>query len=290
MASDMYVYMAKAGINKLYIHIYEMIIKSLMTKKQAIMLDNDPTWHIRRWWDPLFKLSGVCFALGKLYDLAHPKMIGHGSQSFQPKGTSVKFGESGRKDLGQQPKTVSNSKRHDLVMIGEQEKRGKDLFYFSDEYSPTHYLKHKKSQLFVLEAVEKDQDKVTLGKRLRISVNVVAHVSTYKTMRVKGMLGCKMSTISIEDGSKLSASGKIEGFGCHFQHVPFKADMMVIPLGGCDMVLGLQWLEHWGELSMEFKVDNKKLILKGRKGKLVIGNDVALKDKVAHMVALCRFY
>ncbi|GKD58214.1 reverse transcriptase [Tanacetum coccineum] len=52
----------------------------------------------------------------------------------------------------------------------------------------------------------------------------------------------------------------------------FTTDVMLLPLGGCDMVLGIQWLSTFGdikcnfkELKMQFVYNNKKLCLKGSK-------------------------
>ena len=50
----------------------------------------------------------------------------------------------------------------------------------------------------------------------------------------------------------------------------FVTDVMLLPLGGCDMVLGIQWLSTLGdikcnfkELKMQFKYNGKKLSIRG---------------------------
>ncbi len=50
----------------------------------------------------------------------------------------------------------------------------------------------------------------------------------------------------------------------------FKADLFVLPLAGCDVVLGIQWLRLLGPilwdlvaLTMEFTYVNRKCMLKG---------------------------
>ena len=53
-------------------------------------------------------------------------------------------------------------------------------------------------------------------------------------------------------------------------HKEFQADLRLIPLGGCDVVLGIQWIVELGpilldlkNLRMEFIVDGRKFILRG---------------------------
>ncbi|KAL8159021.1 hypothetical protein V2J09_000558 [Rumex salicifolius] len=240
--------------------------------------------------------------------MAHPKQAGNTVTKHNPisrfsagnpKGDNLK---NGTKSVA-----PSNTPRKFLTPAEMSERRAKGLCYQCDEpYTPTHYLKHKKSQLFYLEA-EEVEDEVALEESLeleesaQISVNAVAGVSNYRTMRVKGMFGKKalfilidsgsthnfidqgiaaklgctllssgLSKVSLADGSTLDVSAKIENFKWQFQQVEFQADLMVIPLGCCDMVLGVQWLETLGkilwdfkQLTMEFKVGHKRLVLQG---------------------------
>ncbi|KAL8159020.1 hypothetical protein V2J09_000557 [Rumex salicifolius] len=277
-------------------------------------LRNDTQMHIR-----MFKPDSVrtCFMLGKLYEMAHPKQAGNTVTKHNPisrfsagnpKGDNLKNGFLGNKDQeGTKSVAPSNTPRKFLTPAEMSERRAKGLCYQCDEpYTPTHYLKHKKSQLFYLEA-EEVEDEVALEESLeleeaaQISVNAVAGVSNYRTMRVKGMFGKKalfilidsgsthnfidqgiaaklgctllsygLSKVSVADGSTLDVSAKIENFKWQFQQVEFQADLMVIPLGCCDMVLGVQWLETLGkilwdfkQLTMEFKVGHKRLVLQG---------------------------
>ena len=50
----------------------------------------------------------------------------------------------------------------------------------------------------------------------------------------------------------------------------FTTDVMLIPLGSCEMVLGVQWLTSLGpilwdleKLRMEFKKDGRRMVLRG---------------------------
>ena len=195
------------------------------------------------------------------------------------------------------------------------DRRAKGLCYYCDEkYTPDHYLKHKKSQLFLLEGEEmEDEQEVWHDTEVsdveeqttiaQISLNAVAGSTDYTTMKVRGvhgkrslyilidtgsthnfidqniakMLGCRVqpsprANVSVADGSKIAISGKIDGFTWCFQQHTFQDEMMVIPLGGHDMVLGVQWLTKFGpitwnfqELEMRFKWENKNITLHGIK-------------------------
>ena len=63
------------------------------------------------------------------------------------------------------------------------------------------------------------------------------------------------------------------GLSWTLQGTRFITDVLLLPLGNCDMVLGIQWLETLGEikwdfkeLRMEFKVHGRKHILRGNTG------------------------
>lgn len=194
------------------------------------------------------------------------------------------------------------------------ERRAKGLCYYCDEkYTPGHYLKHKKTQLYIMEVDEKEeffeasdeqvQDE-TEGDIAQISVSVVAGITeSYRTMKVRGLhgkkilyilidsgathnfmdpvmaekLGClvhppNMTRVAVADGGKLRVRWRLEQFQWRFQNTTFQQDMMLIPLGNFDMVLGVQWLSTlgpitWGfsQLEMQFKINNKRVVLHGIK-------------------------
>lgn len=81
-----------------------------------------------------------------------------------------------------------------------------------------------------------------------------------------------ITKVSVAGGSKIGVSAKNNQFSWNFQGTSFQVDVMVIPLGGCDMVLGVQWLETLGpitwdfkKLEMQFKLGHKNIILHGIK-------------------------
>ncbi|KAK0586119.1 hypothetical protein LWI29_001364 [Acer saccharum] len=71
---------------------------------------------------------------------------------------------------------------------------------------------------------------------------------------------------------KLSCAGRRPELPITLQDYQFKADFYILPLGGCDMVLGAQWLRtvgpilwDFGNLKMEFTRDDKRFLLNGNR-------------------------
>ena len=278
-------------------------------------LRTDTQMHIR-----MFQPESVrqCLMLGRLYEKAHPKKSfqtgwSQGKQAFAGKGLLSHKKEADTKPF--LPTAQDKSKEYQPQKFLTQEemskRRAAGLCYFCDEkYTPGHFLKHKKTQLFVMEVEDEDEltpeeqemiEEQEGGDLAQISVNAVTGVSGYRTMRVKGLsgkrtlfvlidtgsthnfidekvaekLGCELlpagtTRVAVADGSKLGVSAKINNLQWSFQHNSFTADFMVIPLGGCDMVLGIQWLEQWGpitwdfqQLTMKFRRGNKFVLLHG---------------------------
>lgn len=98
-----------------------------------------------------------CLVLGRLYERAHPRKpykewsSGKGSTiSSGGKGllSTPKLSETTNKENTQQP----NKLRKFLTNEEMSERRAKGLCYYCDEkFSPEHYLKHKKTQLFLID-------------------------------------------------------------------------------------------------------------------------------------------
>ncbi|GJV76968.1 retrotransposon-related protein [Tanacetum coccineum] len=135
----------------------------------------------------------------------------------------------------------------------------------------------------------------------QISLHALNGVESFQTMRVTGHVGKQSLHILIDTGSthNFLDLDKAKKLGCTFSSTcPLKVDIpggaqlisknlckkfawkmhgedfvvsaMVLPLGGCDMVLGVQWLSTLGdimlnfqELRMEFKYKGRKVALRG---------------------------
>lgn len=147
----------------------------------------------------------------------------------------------------------------------------------------------------------------------QISLQAMIGSSKYQTMRVKGWyykkllsilldngsthkvldlhkakkLGCKLiavehMSITSGGGHKLEAPYICKGFRWTIHNQQFVADVYVLPLANCDLILGIQSLKSLGpilwyfdKLHMEFSVQGKKVVLRGAKthGVKLISNE-----------------
>ncbi|KAA8539824.1 hypothetical protein F0562_026516 [Nyssa sinensis] len=190
-----------------------------------------------------------------------------------------------------------------------EERRMKGLCYGCDEkYFRGHVC--KKKQLFMIEAEEEEDvfedvvqeiEKEDVQEELQISVHALSGSLSYKTMRIKEKVKKNVVTILIDsgsthnfldptmakrtgasiqftnplavvvaDGTKLQSKAVVKDFQWVMQGTNFTADMRLLPLGGCDMVLGVQWLPTLGpvlwdfqNLRMEFTAFGTKHVLRG---------------------------
>ncbi|GJR12483.1 transposon ty3-I gag-pol polyprotein [Tanacetum coccineum] len=153
-----------------------------------------------------------------------------------------------------------------------------------------------------LDADETLGDSLNEEVQAHISLNALSGVSFFQTMRVIGFLakqhtlhilidsgsthnfldikmakrkGCKIGstcplTIFVPGGKQMVTINKCKDFQWQLYGHTFTADVMLLPLGGSDMVLGIQWLSTLGdikwnfqELKMEFFYNNKRICLRG---------------------------
>ena len=80
----------------------------------------------------------------------------------------------------------------------------------------------------------------------------------FMDVRLAQRMGCKMETIhlqsvSVADGSELRCDYICKNFKWRFQGANFCTDVLLIPLGSCDMVLGVQWLSILGIIQWNFQ-------------------------------------
>lgn len=138
-------------------------------------------------------------------------------------------------------------------------------------------------------------------EEIQISVHALSGIQSYRTMKVIGhikksavhilidsgsthnFLDPKVAKstgaviqatspliVTVADGTRISSKAMVKNCQWTMQGTPFNAEMRLLPLGGCDMVLGVQWLSTLGpvlwdfkQLQMEFTVGEKKHVLKG---------------------------
>ena len=141
----------------------------------------------------------------------------------------------------------------------------------------------------------------------QISINALSGLPGFQTMRVTGMygksplhilldsgsthnfldismakkLGCTIEetpvqAVTVADGNRLHCLHICKKFKWRLHNAEFESDMMLIPLGSCDMVLGVQWLSQLGtvrwnfkKLQLEYTYQGQNHVLRGIKSKKV---------------------
>ncbi|GKB46662.1 putative mitochondrial protein [Tanacetum coccineum] len=90
-------------------------------------------------------------------------------------------------------------------------------------------------------------------------------------------LGCKIRPtapllLSMANGQEIISSYECRPFNWSIQGQNYSCDAMLLPLGGCEMVLEVQWLSTLGDikwnfrnLTMKFELMGKRIILRGTK-------------------------
>ncbi|GAU24592.1 hypothetical protein TSUD_289530 [Trifolium subterraneum] len=148
-----------------------------------------------------------------------------------------------------------------------------------------------------------ESDSLQSFENAQLSLQALTGIANYHTMRVTGVhdkkllhilldsgsthnfldleiaksLGCKLEAISPLSvtgggGHQLEAAFICRGFQWQLQQVSFTADVIVLPLVCCDLILGIQWLKALGpilwdfdKLQMEFSTNGRKVVLRGAK-------------------------
>lgn len=165
----------------------------------------------------------------------------------------------------------------------------------------------------------------------KISLEVIKGVSTFQTMRVTCHVGkkelhilldsgstqnfvdlnkalklqCKVNTITpmgvcVAEWGQLVCDKIIRGFTWKMQGLSFNADVLLLPLTGNDMVLGVQWFSNLGpvlwdfaQLAMQVKHNGQKVSLRGMRNKRLKSITSTKVDKLVHVAGnfLCyRFF
>ncbi|GJX08637.1 glycoside hydrolase, catalytic domain-containing protein, partial [Tanacetum coccineum] len=78
-------------------------------------------------------------------------------------------------------------------------------------------------------------------------------------LEVSRELGCQLKNtcplaVTIGGGRQLISNSECKGFEWQLQGETLAADMMILPLGGCELVLGIQWLSTLGDIKCNFKL------------------------------------
>lgn len=83
--------------------------------------------------------------------------------------------------------------------------------------------------------------------------------------------------VSVADGTRMMSTAMCKNFQWKMQNITFQADMRILRLERCGMVLGIQWLATLGpvkwdfkNLGMEFLLNGKRHVLRGGKEEMQI--------------------
>ncbi|KAG5600366.1 hypothetical protein H5410_031736 [Solanum commersonii] len=121
-------------------------------------------------------------------------------------------------------------------------------------------------------------------RTMRVTVSVkgkVVHVlidtgsaHNFLNLNTSKKLGCVMTaishfSISVADGKKIQSNYVCKKLAWKMQGVSFDSDILVLPIGGCNMVLGIRWqitlgniMWNFRRLKMEFTIMGRKLSLR----------------------------
>jgi len=93
--------------------------------------------------------------------------------------------------------------------------------------------------------------------------------ATAKRLRCE-VLKIPLIGVAVADGAKLNYQAMCKGFTFVILKSTYVTDLNIVPLGSCDMVLGVQWLSTLGPilwdfeaLTVEFTVGGEKQVLQG---------------------------
>ncbi|XP_077246164.1 uncharacterized protein LOC143886068 [Tasmannia lanceolata] len=226
-----------------------------------------------------------------------------------------------------------------LTQAEMKERRDRGLCYNCDErYTPGHRCKRQQIFMLDLEQdgsdgeelVEPEQQISGESEEPQISVHALSGSTSHQTMRIRGYIKrqpiiilidsgsthnfldpgmakrptCEVQKsqplkVVVADGGKVTSMAECKGLKWVMQGTIFQTDVKLLPLGGCDLVLGIQWLATLGpavwdfsRLRMEFTLQGRKHTLRGGKERLVkmVGsqrmNHILKKGNMATMAQL----
>ena len=213
---------------------------------------------------------------------------------------------------------VTNAPVRRLSPSQVEEYRRKSLCFKCDEpYSPGHKCKGKNLMLIECEDDEGEQEeeillrpKEELGKNLHeLSLNAMEGSASPRTIRLYGQVNKKPVMVLVDTGSthnfidpkvvqrtglittpevafqvtiagddKLQSEGLCRSVCFKCQGLEIVTDFHILPIGGCQMVLGIDWLQSLDEMIINFKEKKLKIIKDNHSWELqgVSSNDMEL--------------
>jgi len=97
---------------------------------------------------------------------------------------------------------------------------------------------------------------------LAISCNALAGITTTQTLKIEGHI--KKKRVMVANGGTINCSGKCHNIKLSIGEYVLNSPMLFIPMGGEDVVIGVQWLQPLGMITFNFQ--EFFFIFLGRKG------------------------
>ena len=113
-----------------------------------------------------------------------------------------------------------------------------------------------------------------MGKKMHILIDSGC-THNFLDSYIAEKLGCETVKCSpvkviVANGETIQCDKLCSGLKFKMQGVEFQADLLILPLEGCQVVLGIQWLvllgpimSDFSQLRMEFSAGNIKIVLRG---------------------------
>ncbi|KAG2696289.1 hypothetical protein I3760_07G052400 [Carya illinoinensis] len=191
---------------------------------------------------------------------------------------------------------------HKVSQSEMRERRAKGLCYSCDsKWAPGH--KCSSPKLYLIEKIEESYVVVDIDNKKEemqeanpntsvsaeppaITLHAIIGSLNPKTMRVVGKIDpsllSKLSLpvfttdkvkVKIANGDQIQSEGSLKHVALVVQNLRFSVDLYLLVLAGCDIVLGVQWLQGLGSilwnfhnLTMQFTYHDSPVILNGLKG------------------------
>ncbi|GKV19875.1 hypothetical protein SLEP1_g30075 [Rubroshorea leprosula] len=145
-----------------------------------------------------------------------------------------------------------------------EENKAKGLCFWCDKQ---FVLGHKcpKKKLFNIEVILFEEEEMDIAEVVRIVgkrslMILIDFGSTHNFLDSKFAqeLGCtledvKQFQVSMANGSQLSSSRRGVNFTWKMQGLEFQSEMLLLPLGEYDVILGIQWLKPLGKVLWDFQ-------------------------------------
>jgi len=83
--------------------------------------------------------------------------------------------------------------------------------------------------------------------------------------------------VVVADGNKVQISNVVKSFTWVIQNTSFSSDIMLMPLGCCDLVLRVEWLVTLGDITWNFDKLTMDFVTQGRRHVLRGASNAKLK-------------